>query len=323
MRFGHFSYLYLLILVFATIFIFFFLYKSNEKFFKQYEITFLRKVYPLDKRFFKNFFLFSSLILIVFSLSSPRFGVALEKGERRGRDIYLLIDVSSSMNAQDLKPSRLEVTKQAVYDFLALLNQDRVGVIVFAGDAFVLCPLTTDYNAVTMFVESIDTDMTSAYGTDLGRALLVANESFPKTSEGFKTVVVFTDGEDFGDNVGTAIEKCVNDGVVMFAVGVGSNKGAPIPIYDDKGNIASYKKDDKGETVITKLNTKVLQQLAKKGNGEFILVNNNLAINNLAKTINTLSKKKMETKGFVKLKDRYYIPLGVGVLCLIIFLILL
>jgi len=323
MRFGNSVYLYLLIPVLIVAVIFFFLYKNNEKFFKQYNITFLRKVYPLDKRFFRAFFLFLSLIAMVFALSSPRFGIALEKGERKGRDIYLLIDVSSSMNAQDLKPSRLEVTKQAVYDFLALLNQDRVGVIVFAGDAFVLCPLTTDYNAVTMFVESIDTDMTSAYGTDLGKALEVADKSFPKTSDGFKTIVVFTDGEDFGNEVDAAIEKCVNDGVVMFAVGVGSNKGAPIPVYDENGNIISYKKDNKGETVITKLNAKVLQQLAKKGNGEFLLINNNLAIKNLAKRINALSKKKMETKGFVKLKDRYYIPLGVGVLCLIIFLILL
>jgi Ca-activated chloride channel family protein len=212
-----------------------------------------------------------------------------------------LVDVSSSMNAQDLKPSRLEITKQAIYDFLALLHQDRVGVIVFAGDAFVLCPLTTDYNAVTMFVESIDTDMTSAYGTNLGQALEVANKSFPEKSDGFKTVVVFTDGEDFGEQVDSAIEKCVNEGIVMFAVGVGSNKGAPIPVYDNKGNITSYKKDRNGETVITKLNAGVLQTLAKKGNGEFILVNNNLAIKNLANKINKLSKKKMETKGFIKL----------------------
>jgi Ca-activated chloride channel family protein len=323
MRFGNFDYLYLLIPVVVTAIAFFFLYKHNEKFFKRYEITSLRKISPLDKRFFRSFFLFLSLVSIVVSLSSPRFGVALEKGERRGRDIYLLIDVSASMNAQDLKPSRLEVTKQAVYDFLALLNQDRIGVIVFAGDAFVLCPLTTDYDAVTMFVESIDSDMTSAYGTDLGQALEVADKSFPKESQGFKTVVVFTDGEDFGRNAKTAIEKCVNEGVVMYAVGVGSDKGAPIPVYDEEGNVISYKKDNKGETVITKLNAKVLKRLAAKGSGEFILVNNNLAIKSLASTINSLSKKKMETKGFVKLKDRYYIPLGIGVLCLIIFLILL
>jgi Ca-activated chloride channel family protein len=323
MRFGNFDYLYLLIPVVVTAIAFFFLYKHNEKFFKRYEITSLRKISPLDKRFFRSFFLFLSLVSIVVSLSSPRFGVALEKGERRGRDIYLLIDVSASMNAQDLKPSRLEVTKQAVYDFLSLLNQDRIGVIVFAGDAFVLCPLTTDYDAVTMFVESIDSDMTSAYGTDLGQALEVADKSFPKESQGFKTVVVFTDGEDFGRNAETAIEKCVNEGVVMYAVGVGSDKGAPIPVYDEEGNVISYKKDNKGETVITKLNAKVLKRLAAKGSGEFILVNNNLAIKSLASTINSLSKKKMETKGFVKLKDRYYIPLGIGVLCLIIFLILL
>lgn len=323
MRFGNIQYLYILIPLFFMVFVIFYNYKSNEKFFNFYKISRVRTSFALDRRFFRTFFLIGSIFFIILSLSSLKFGVALEKGERKGRDIYILIDVSASMNAEDLKPSRLDLTKQTVYDFLSLMNQDRIGVIVFAGDAFVLCPLTTDYNAVTMFVESIDTDMTSAYGTNLGQALEVGKESFPVGSEGFKTMVIFTDGEDFEGEVEQNIEKCVNDGIILYAVGVGSDKGAPIPIFDENGKVASYKKNRDGETVITKLNESVLKTIATKGNGEFFYVNNNLAIKNLAKKIDSLSKKKMETKGFIKLKDRYYIPLSVGVLFLLMFLLLL
>lgn len=322
MRFGNISYLYLLIPLFVTVIFIIFNYKSGEKYFNDVKLTKIRKKLPLDRKFFRMFFLILSVVFMIFSISSPRFGIALEKGERKGRDIFLIIDVSTSMNAGDLSPSRLDVTKQAVYDFLALMDNDRIGVVVFAGDAFVLCPLTTDYNAVSMFVESIDTDMTSAYGTDLGKALDVARESFPETSEGFKTMVLFTDGEDFGERVDSSIEKCVNDGIIIYGIGVGSENGAPIPVYDSEGKM-SYKKSESGETVMTKLNTKVLKEIASKGKGEFIHVNNNLAIKDLAEKINKLSKKKMETKGFIKLKDRYYIPLGVGVLFLIMFLIII
>jgi len=323
MRFGNIQFLYYLIPLAITAIAIFFIHKANENFYISNNITTLRKNFALDRKFFRTFFLIGATALIIVALASPRFGVALEKGKRKGRDIYLLLDVSASMNAKDLSPSRLEITKQTVYDFLSIMHQDRIGVIVFAGDAFVLCPLTTDYNAITMFVESIDTDMTSAYGTNLGQALAIGRESFPEGSEGFKTMVVFTDGEDFQGEISGAVEKCVNDGIIIYTVGVGSNAGAPIPVLDDKGNTLSYKKNENGETVITKLNSEILKSLASKGKGQFFHINNNLAIKDLAKKINSLSKKNLETKGFIKLKDRYYIPLSVGVVFLLMFLILL
>lgn len=125
----------------------------------------VRQSLPMDRRFFRWLFLMIAIGLLFVSLASPRFGVALEQGQRKGRDIFLAVDVSNSMNAKDIQPSRLAATKQMIYDLLSHLKNDRVGIIVFAGDAFVQCPLTTDYEAVSMFVDSIDTGMTSAAGT--------------------------------------------------------------------------------------------------------------------------------------------------------------
>ena len=323
MNFGRIEFLYLLLAIPFLALLFYLNYLLKERFLKQSGLKNSFVSYALDRRFFKKFFLLISLSFLILSLASPRFGVALEKGERKGRDIFFLIDVSNSMSASDIKPSRLEATKQIIYNLLKKMNGDRVGIAVFAGRCQIICPLTDDYDAVSMFVDSIDTDMISMQGTDLGVAVeKVVKEGFPKEDKGFRTIIVFSDGEDFGDSVDKGIKVARENSVLIFSVGIGSKDGAPIPEKDINGNVIGFKKDREGKVVITKMNPETLIKVAKETDGEAFIVRSNLDIDPLVKNINKLQKKKFAEKGFVRLKDRYYYPLSVSVLFLIAFLVL-
>lgn len=323
MNFGRVEFLYLLGIVPVIAVLIYVQYILKERFLKQSGLKRDFKTYALDRRFFKQFFLILSIAFLILSIASPRFGVALEKGERKGRDIFFLIDVSNSMNATDIKPSRLDATKQIIFSLLKKMNGDRVGVAVFAGRCQIICPLTDDYDAVAMFVDSIDTDMISMQGTDLGGAIeKVVKEGFPKNDKGFRTIIVFSDGEDFGNSVDEGIKLAKQNNVLIFTVGIGSREGAPIPEKDINGNVIGFKKDKDGKVVITKMNPKTLIKVAKETDGEAFIVRSNLDIEPLIKNINKLQKKKFAEKGFVRLKDRYYYPLAVSILFLIAFLVL-
>ena len=293
-----------------------------EDFFQKSGLFRVRLNLARDRRFFKWFFLLLGLSLLLVSLASPRYGVALEHGKRKGRDIFLVVDVSKSMNARDLKPSRLEVTKQMVYDLLLKLKNDRVGIIVFAGNAFIQCPFTTDYEAVAMFTDGIDTGMTSAAGTDLGRALDLTATSFQENSGGYRTVIVFSDGEDFGGNVDGAVRKLKDNGVIVFTVGVGSGAGAPVPVINPDGTVGGYKQDENGETVISKLNAKALGEIATATGGGFFHASDTRTATGLAEKLEKLSRRKLEEKGIVRLRDRYQLPLTGAVLALAAFVLL-
>jgi len=322
MNFGEPQWLYGLALVPVLVVVFLLRRSGVDRFSSEFKLNRVRHTLPLDRRFFRTFFLLVALTGLFLAMSSPRFGVALEQGERQGRDVYLVVDVSRSMDAQDLKPSRLDVTRQLIYDLLARLKNDRVGVIVFAGDAFVLCPLTTDYEAVTMFVESLDTDMTTAYGTNLGAALSLAIGSFQEDSQGYRTVIVFSDGEDFEGEVDRAVQDAVASQVMIFTVGIGSVEGAPIPEVSDSGDVAGYKKDEAGETVVSRLNPEILEAIAEKTSGGFFHATDNRVAMDMAERINQLSRRRLEEKGLVRLKDKFQLPLGLSVIGLAGFLLL-
>lgn len=322
MNVQHPEFLYGLILIPIVMVILVWRRESLNRFMERHGFTRIRRALPLDRRFFRWAFLIIALAGLLVSLSSPRFGVALEQGERRGRDIYLVVDVSQSMDARDLKPSRLSVTRQLIFDLLAELKNDRVGVIVFAGDAFVLCPLTTDYDAVTMFVEGIETDMTSAWGTNLGAALNLAVESFEETSRGYRTVIVFSDGEDFEGEVDEAVRQSRERQAMVFTVGIGSVEGAPVPEMDQTGDVTGFKKDDAGDTVVSRLNPAILEDIASETDGGFFHATDNRVAADLGSRLNELSRRRLEEKGLVRLKDRYQLPLGLSMAALAGFLLL-
>ncbi|NOZ13438.1 MAG: VWA domain-containing protein [Acidobacteria bacterium] len=323
MNFQYPELLYGLILIPVLLVILLFRHNAAESFFEQTGLSRVRLAQAKDRRFFRWFFLLLALVLLIVSLASPRYGVVLEQGKRKGRDIFLVVDVSKSMNARDLKPSRLAVTKEMVYDLLSRMKNDRVGIIVFAGDAFIQCPLTTDYEAVAMFMDGVDTGITSAAGTDLGRALELASRSFQENTGGYRTVVVFSDGEDFGNNVTAALKKLKENGVIVYTVGVGSTTGAPVPkINPDNGMIAGYMQDENGKTVISKLNAKELEKIAKQTGGAFLRASDTRTATMLAAKLDKLSRRKLEEKGIVRLKNRYQLPLSGAVIALAAFILL-
>lgn len=322
MNFQYPELLYGLVVIPILLVVLIFRHHAVEGFFKESGLFRVRLTVAGDRRFFKWFFLLLTLSLLIVSLASPRYGVALEHGKRKGRDIFLVVDVSRSMNARDLNPSRLAVTKQIIYDLLLQLKNDRVGLIVFAGDAFIQCPLTTDYEAVAMFLDGIDTDMTSASGTDLGEALNKAAVSFQENSGGYRTVVVFSDGEDFGGNVDTSVRKLKENGVIVYTVGVGSAAGAPVPELKLDGTVDGYKQDENGETVISRLNVKELGKIAKDTDGGFFHASDTRTATELAVKLEKLSRRKLEEKGIVRLRDRYQLPLSGAVMALAAFVLL-
>ena len=222
------------------------------------------------------------------------------------------------MKAEDIKPNRLESTKQAISRLIDKLRNDRIGLIVFAGDAYLQLPLTPDYSAAKLFLNSIDTDIVPIQGTAIGSAIRLAMKSFPKEEKKYKVIVVISDGENHEDDAIREARNAAEEGVIVHTIGMGSPQGAPIPIYQNNKQIG-YKKDKNNEIVITKLNEQILQQIAEVGRGKFILATNRQdELEIVLKNIEAMEKKKYETKIFTDYEDRFQYFLGVALFLLII-----
>lgn len=221
-------------------------------------------------KFILLLFAFSSLILALCNLQT---GSKTQEVKREGADIIVCLDVSNSMLAQDLSPNRLERAKYALEKMIDKLQGDRLGIIVFAGEAYVQLPITTDYGAAKLFLNSINTDMVPTQGTNIGAAIRKALEGFSKDLEKNKTIVVITDGENHEPEAIEAAGEAEKAGIVINTIGVGSEKGVPIPIMNG-GVMTGYRKDKEGNTVVTKLNKEVLQEIAGKTDGIYVQATN-------------------------------------------------
>lgn len=212
-----------------------------------------------------------ALALIILMVARPQMGSRVQHEKRNGIEIIIAMDISNSMKAQDVAPSRLEKSKLLVENLIDNFGNDKIGLIVFAGDAFVQLPITTDNVSAKMFLQNIDPSLIGTQGTDIGGALDLASNSFTQDRVG-KAVILITDGED---HEGGALEKakeCNSKGINVFILGIGSTKGSPIP-SDDGG----YMQNNSGETVVSKLNEDMCQQVAKAGKGKYIHVDNTSA----------------------------------------------
>lgn len=244
-------------------------------------------------------------LFLVAGIINPQVGTKLEEVKRKGADLMICLDVSNSMKAEDLVPNRLEKAKQALAKLIEKLEGDRIGIIVFGGDAYVQLPITTDYAAAKMFLESISTDMVPTQGTAIGKAIDLAVESFGKDEGKNKAIVIITDGENHEDNAVDAAEAAAEKGISIHTIGMGSVEGGPIPIY--KGTVLEgYKKDKDGNTVVTKLDENMLQEIAAAGKGIFVRASNSDAgLNNVLDELDKLEKKEFESKMFSDYEDRF------------------
>jgi Ca-activated chloride channel family protein len=259
------------------------------------------------KQLWKRRFWVYSLIFLILAAAGPLIGTKVKPVERKGIDLIFVVDVSVSMNATDVKPTRLEKAKFEISQVIQKLKGDRVGIIVFAGSAHYFLPLTGDYEAANLFLDAIETNMIKTQGTALGTALKTSISAFPDESQKYKVLVLVTDGEDHEGEAISITEKAAKTGIVINSIGVGSVTGSLIPIGKD-GVIDEYKKDKKGQLVTTTLNEQILRDIANAGNGIFIRIDNKKSGDNeLFDVVNNMEKKTFESHEYAEFEDRYQI----------------
>ena len=255
------------------------------------------------------------IIFILLASVGPQIGMKLTELTRKGIDIFILVDTSTSMNAVDVKPSRMEKAKYELGRLLNNLEGDRAGLIAFAGSAHLHCPLTEDYSASRLFLNMMDTDLITTQGTDLAAAIQLALDHVDEDDEKFKVFVLVSDGEDHQGEVITLVEQARDLGIIIHTLGVGTPAGGPIPIYDDKGNRIEFKKNRSGQVVTSTLNESTLDEIARITGGIYIRVENRVnAITPLLKEIDQMEKRELKSHVFSQYEDRYQVFLIIGLL---------
>ncbi len=298
--------------------------KTTQK--KFADTALLKKLSP-DQSTFKSILkliiISLSLACFVVALVNPKVGTKLETVKREGVDVVFAIDVSKSMLAEDIAPNRLDKSKQLVTQIINNLASDRIGIIAYAGSALPQLPITTDYASGKMFLQAMNTDMLSSHGTAISDAIALAKTYYNDEEQTNRVLFIISDGEDHEGNVNAIAEEASKEGIKIFTIGVGSEKGAPIPIKRN-GIVQSYKKNNQGETVITKLNTTTLQEIASEANGVYIDGKNTSSVVDEVTTIlQNMDKKEFEAKQFADFKDQFQWFLAAGLLLLFLDIFLL
>mgnify|MGYP002634408860 FL=1 len=257
------------------------------------------------------------------ALVNPKIGSKLETVKREGVDVVFAVDVSKSMLAEDIAPNRLDKSKQLVTQIINNLASDRVGIIAYAGKAFPQLPITTDYGSAKMFLNNMNTDMMSSQGTAINEAIELAKTYYDDDQQTNRVLVIISDGEDHSEAAATVAEEAAEAGIRIFTIGVGSEKGGPIPLKRN-GVILNYKKDGQGETVITKLNEDTLKDIAEEANGVYINGNNTQkVVEDIRDILNKMDKTEFESKQFAAYESQFQWFLGLGILLLFLDIFLL
>ena len=258
------------------------------------------------------------IAFLVLALVNPKMGSKLKTVKREGVDIVFALDVSRSMLAEDIAPNRLEKAKQVISKIIDNLGSDRVGVIIYAGNSYPLLPITTDHAAANMFLQNASPDLVSSQGTAINEALELAKTYYNNDEQTNRFLVIISDGEDHQEETKQMAQNLSNDGVKVYTIGVGTEKGGPIPLRES-GNLVGYKKDRKGETVITKRNAEVLQNIADIANGKYIDGNiTKNPVKEISSIMANAQKSEFETKQFSDYKDQFQWFLGIGVFFLLL-----
>ena len=263
------------------------------------------------------------LSFLVIALVNPKMGTQLKTVKRQGVDIVFAIDVSRSMLAEDIAPNRLDKSKQIVSKIIDKLGSDRVGIIIYAGNAYPLLPITTDHSAARMFLQNAHPDMVSSQGTAINEALNLAKTFFDDDTQTNRFLFVISDGEDHEENSAETAKQLVDLGIKTYTIGIGTNKGSPIPIKRN-GKFVGYKKDRDDEVVITKLSVETLKDIAENGDGSYIYGNRTSStIDYVEDLLLKADKKEFETTQFADYKDQFQWFVGLGLLFLLLDVFLL
>jgi len=280
----------------------------------------LKFLMPFASRFrpmLKFSVLMLALAFIIAGIAGPQYGSKLKKVKREGIELIIALDVSNSMLAEDIQPNRLDRSKLAISRLVDKLKDDKIGLIVFAGDAYTQLPITSDYNSAKLFLNSVNTQIVPKQGTAIGAAIALAMRSFAPGSKANKAIIVITDGENHEDDAVSVAKSAVENGIVVHTIGMGLPQGSPIPVL--RNGAKEYLKDNQGNVVITKLDETMLEQIATAGDGVYVRANNaQVGLNTLFDEINKLEKTEMESLVYSDYEDQFQYFFAIG-----LFLILL
>ncbi len=256
---------------------------------------------------------------LIFALVDPQIGTRLEEVKREGIDVFIALDVSKSMLAEDIAPNRFDRAKNEISRFIDGLQGDRIGLIAFAGLAFVQCPLTLDYSAAKLFLNEMEVGIIPQAGTSLSEAISAANSSFVKKELKHKVLILITDGEDHEGEALETAKAAAEQGMVIYTIGIGSPQGAPIPEYDRYGNRSGYKKDSDGQVVMTRLDIESLEKIAFETKGKFYISSSgNTELSKIFDEISGMEKKELASREFTQFEDRFQDILWVVLFLLVV-----
>lgn len=326
LRFEHIEYLYALLLIpfLSTLFILYLIWKKRAfRMFGDWEVVAqLMPMLSSQKVVMKFIILMLAFGFLIVGIANPQIGSKLEKVQRKGADLVIALDVSNSMLSQDIRPDRITRAVQGISKLIDRLEGDRIGIVVFAGKAYVQLPITTDYAAAKMFLSTISTQMVPSQGTAIGDAIELSVQSFNE-AERSKAIIIITDGENHEGNVMEAAEIATEKDIKIFTIGMGSPDGSPIPLFDQFGRQTGYKTDRQGQVIISKLDETTLQQLASAGNGIYVRASTGQdGLGKILEEINALEKQEIETKMFSEYEGRFQYFLAISFLLLLIELII-
>ncbi len=262
------------------------------------------------------------LVLLLLALAGPRWGEAYEESDVRGVQLMFALDTSASMMAEDIKPNRLTLAKEIVDKILSSLQSDMVSLVTFAGRAYVQCPLTMDYEAFRLIVETTEISPAMEQGTDLGAALNVAAEALSRAREGGRMLVLITDGEDHELQWEKVLGELGKQKVTLFVVGIGALDGAPIPQRNERGEVTGWKNDQQGQIVKTRLDEQTLMRLAQETRGRYLRVDDVAAIPRLIDSIQGLERRVLGQQMNLRRIPRFHYPLALAVLLLMVEMVL-
>lgn len=267
---------------------------------------------------------------LIIALANPQMGSTIAEGEEKGIDMAVCVDVSNSMMAQDMKPSRMARSKQVILNLMNRLGGDRISLVVFAGRSFIQMPLTNDYSATKMFLEDVNTDLISEQGTAIGDAIEKGMATLGYGTDGnadqpewepnkSRAILIISDGENHEDDAVEAAEHAAEQGIMVCCIGIGTPAGGQIPVVDRRGKIVDWRKDSEGNVITTHLNEEMLKDIAKAGNGIYVHAGNgNAAVEDIVKQISKLEGQKFGTAQFSSYKSQYQYPLAAGLFFLLL-----
>lgn len=321
-RFANSEYLYLLLLIPVFTGIFLFAVYAQKKAFERFAgIAFWNVLSPdmAPARRNLKFVLFLLVVIcILVALARPQFGSRLEEVKREGIEMIIALDVSKSMLAEDIKPNRLTRARQAISAMINTMQDDKIGMIVFAGEAYIQLPITSDYVSAKLFLDNISTSIVSKQGTAIGSAIELGLRSFTQDTQADKVLVIISDGENHEGDAMSAAREAAEKGIRIYTIGMASREGSLIPVYEG-GRRQGFLKDRQGEVVMSRLNARMLEEIAEVTGGSFYPASTgSVGLNKLYNELNKLQKSEITTQQYSEYNDQFHYLLGIALLLLLI-----